>query len=1365
MAEQRRYNEEQKQRVLSSGEKPPDMNPALRTFNNVMIGVPRAVTDIGSLMGMIKPALDTAVYNVGSSLGLTQDTDFPTEMYGEAGMKQFADFVGQKVQQEVAKLPPERQTQANIEAISNHYATTNEARDMLIEAGPTLTKWGMKAGNAINDTLGLGRIEDETITDDVGQIVGGAIVTRGALSPSQVGVKGLTRAATKAVEGSVARRAGARAVELALPLSTGTPGNIAANIGVGVAGSQGLRALTDAPSVFTGDALAADAGVDAAYDAEPVDPEAGMNGEQMGALASAAGAAVVAAAVMTGRVNKIAAKKIIDEIDNPPGPKDELTPTLTGPQRAKSEFVDQSSPLRDTITNAYGGKESRALREAISDVERVTTNTANVNLNTMHRNAVEFGMLPLGGGKTVELGKLDRLLAQLPVDELQMFEQTMVAKTLLDKHALKLRTKDEELRAAKLGLGGEGSDYRKYHAIKAEREAMGADDATLLGDLTVKQAKELSSQMALNPRLSAIEMQLRKFSDDLINDKVRRGEITTEVADRLRKSHPHHMMLQEDPLADKGTVGKWWDMLKHQASGQSQPSLFGNVRGPLLARDAVEEVKKPKPVMASFKQYLYDHIQYGVMNDATRTYVNAIKQTPDWGRTIREVASMPIEEFHATGENKKVKGRDDIFAYTENGKIHYIEAADKELLRALQYNAPATMVVGNMMRKLYQQGTTGIASPEFAPTAALFEDKIARMTRQPGRSYGIGDAVLRRAFPNSKLLSDTLDKLGGTPLPMVNTSHIQMVAGLFQQIRYNELRNAAVKIATDLETQSGFFNLMAKLPGGKEVLQTASEAMLRSFNESRYAVFVNNGVKQSNLLDDPLRETRAGFSAADYAMRGATAPIRHAFKQYTSMLEMVHNSSKYAFFAQNLAALERKYKGGKVPQREIDKLVGEVKSLSGDMTRSVGNQTFGKILSAVPYGQVAVNSTYHLGSAIKRDPVNVGARILTGDIMPKMAAISFISSIPALADWYWNEIPAWQRMSKVPIIGPDWWLDLANGKQRELTPNDIYMMPEAPEMTFISNPMITFLRTMGAFGGAATEHADFLKELGEGMEGITSIATPPLVSALASGAKIDFGRVITSPLTGKAVVEENYNENPHQGFNTTGINADSDISRSMSNMIGALFGVATQNLTNSVDIGVQSVENGDSFAKAFEKAFKYGAYQQERRLAEIPGTREAGAYLFTNGQRRRYASTQQRERIVALTERFEPVKRQLSSENDKSGANARAEAQGLDGLAKIQDPMVRNLAQFMYDMLEKGKMRSLRDDRVDLNKDLAILEANKERVSPRTYHENHTAIMEQMNAVNAQQEDQIDMLETALHRQYQIDIDGAIEQIEMSIGR
>lgn len=1355
MAEQRRYTEAQKQRILASGERPPEPGrsaltdtlrkvtsvmpggilPAMllgdREFANAAVALPRAVTDTVATVGMAVPAARAA---------LDSEVDFPEAMMGKEGLAEFNNYVQSNTQALLDQLPEERRTQANAEAIANAFMTSGEAEAIRLKHSNPLIRAGTEGGNAINDAFGLNRVSEETSVDDLEQIIAGSVIPIG----------GLGKAASSAASSGI-RRAGMKALELALPGSSSV-GNAVANVGAQEALSQGMRYAMDAPSVITGDALGPEQGITAAYDPD-IDPDAGMNGEQAAAIASGVGGLAVAAAVMFGKTNKAMVKPVMDAIDKvdvlDDGDVAEFRPTLTKGQRIKAE-IEGSAPLRDAVRNAKSYVDEVSVENKVAEIERVTNNTAYASLNTSQANALDLGIVPALERKTIPISFIKRGLSELPPEDFELFNKAMLAKTRLDEHNLRIQSVQEDELAAKMGLTQPGG-MAKFKAIQKKGADLVGDDTQIAGGMTVKEAKALVSAMDAHPVLPKFEKMYRQVTSDILDAKLADTQLAKADIDKVRKSHPNYMMVQE------ASSGNWWDRVKDSVKGTGPTRLFENNRSPLYSRDPSAVVENPADAITALEHYMFDHVRYTRFNEATRSFVNAMKGTDEWGKSIRNVKSMSLEEFRAKGWDDKLKADQGKFAYTEGGQIHLMEAADPEVLRALKFNPPATAAVFNIMRKMKQHGTTGTLRPEFAPTAALYEDGIAKLTRKSGRAYGLIDSTLRKALPNSTALARVLDKWGDP------TSQIQMLAGLFQMTRHTLMREAATKMANDLALKSGFFNLMSQTPMGRQAITRAADAMLRSYNQSRFAVYVNEGIKQSNLMDDPIKNIRQGYDAATHLSK-AVKPLSVALEGYKSMLEMVHNTSKYAFFAQNYASLQRKY-GGAIPKDELNRLVKETKLLSGDMTRAPGAEWLSKTASAFPYAHIAINSTYHLASAAKHSPATVGARILTGHVLPKVAAIALISQNQELSDWYWNKLPSWQRISRIPFIGPDWWIDQAQGNQRALTSNDIYLMPEAPEMVPISNMMVAGLRSLGLFGDGAQKHSSFAKELGEGLESVTSVGVPPLVTALAGGARIDMGRLATMPLTGKSVFEEAYDESPHQGLNTTGMTADSDFSRSFSGAMVGLFGTAIDTILESTDTAIQAMNDGDGFTTALGKAMEFSAYQMERGLPELPGTREAGAFLYTSGQRRRYASTDQRVRVVDVLRKFEPIERQLSADNDKRGTNKWAEGEGLDRVPEIGDPRVAAMAKHMNSTLNTGKMKALAGARTELNMKLGLVDNSKDNMSPAEYHLRYNSILSEMDQVNAQQEDIINQLETQLHRQYGVDIDGAIEAIEQSLTR
>ena len=212
-------------------------------------------------------------------------------------------------------------------------------------------------------------------------------------------------------------------------------------------------------------------------------------------------------------------------------------------------------------------------------------------------------------------------------------------------------------------------------------------------------------------------------------------------------------------------------------------------------------------------------------------------------------------------------------------------------------------------------------------------------------------------------------------------------------------------------------------------------------------------------------------------------------------------------------------------------------------------------------------------------------------------------------------------------------------------------------------------------------------------------------------------------------------------------------------MITSLLGISAGNIIGSTDVAAQAMSNGDDFGTAIEKALKYQGLADERRFPELPGTREGGMYLYTGGQRRYYAGTQRRDRVVETMTKFDAVRRQLATEKDRSGASAWAKKQGLDPFDTIADPKVKQLAQQINTVLGKGKMKKLIEQRSELNKRLAILDKNKENLEPDAYHSKSNDVMRDIHAVDKSQDEIIQLLTDQLRRQHGISIDDAIDII------
>jgi len=1361
MAEQQRIrgvNDDQRRRVLESGEQQFKGNPLSlvplpiqQLEANIAVAVPRAVTDTVTMAGMVPPMVRA---------GLSSDVDLSEAMMGKEGEDELTNYIATTAQKEFDELPETVKNDTTLKNLQQTIANSAEAEDIRLKHSNPVVNYGTKASNAINKSVGLGRVSQETNTDDLEQLAAGVLIPAGGVSRAVGGT--VRRFIGDSIAGKVAGKAAELAADLTVPGTTNYTGKgIATNAGVQIGVNEGIRRAYDLPAITTGDAFLTTADVttgqpDGAISAQvdpDSDPEGGMGGFQRARDYAVEGSMVLGAVFAAGRANKVASKvamETVDEINTnhiAPPKAPPMDPQLKPHQRLASEVVDEAAPLGDSLWNA----DPDTFVKEKANIDRVVSDANSINIHGTYDNFLNTGNLDNLTRKTIPIAQMEHTLTRMSPPDQDVFNNGMLAKRLLDNFAVRTKSIDEQLYIAQIR-----GDQTLLHALLKEKSELGTDADAFGGKMTHADATAAAQALDNHPQAGVIEAMYQQIQNDGLEADLNGGYQTIKSIDKMKKAYPNYMTLQEDNDAGVSYMGK---LFKNEFMGKGKwdrPPMFNAVRPGTRATKETGTVKNPISPMEAIKDQFYRRIADFKRNDAIKTYVETMKMALDHEKSIRHIESVSLDDFNRSDFDKMTQ-KANYIAYRENGMIHYYETADPEVARALEFNAGGTLTGFNMSRKVKQSWTTGIYRPIFATTAMKMENSIIKATRPAGRSAGMLDAGLRRAFPDSKALSFWLDKFGTNPV--LDTFALQQLHAIFMQNSMTALKAVGTGIGDALAENTAFGRAIKAMPGGEQVLSRTGEIMVRTANESRYNAALHANALNGSLLTSPLDGAKQGFDAVDYAMK--KSGLRSTYKGYKAFIDSIHNSGKYAFFAQNFAALERKHGGrANIPAAELKKLSHETRVASGDMSKIVGNKTLQKLQSATPYSSIAVNATRHLASAIINDP-NTRWRIVSGSIAPKVAMVGLITAAsPEMREWYWDHLPSWQRSQNIPIIGPDWWMDAASGNMRALTPNDMYLVREDPGIAAISSSVVAALRSLGAFGDEQQSHANFAREFKAAVGGSMSVPLPPFLDLMLAGGDFD----PTAFLLGDPTISTPY-EDRVQGINTDQINADSDFSKGWMTTIESLAGVGAANLVGSIDVGVQAYDNTNDFTDALKQTFQYMVYTGERAAAETPGVREAGASLFSGGQRRIYAGTEQRGRVTENFAKVEGIRKQLSMEKDTKNVDTEMTDAGFQGMQRIQDPQVRSMAQEISKAFYSGKLKSLSSERASRTKKLAMLEAQKDSVSPTVFDMEHRKTVGEMHALDAQQEAYIDMFEERLRQQYGVDIDGAIDVIHQSLGR
>lgn len=1388
MSNTRRYTSEQVKRVKESGEKANvndygipasertfgEFDLAAETaFRNMMAGVVRAPTDLLTVAGVAAPAVEA---------GLSSDVDLADAMYGEEGLGEIQSYVKTKADRVFSKLPPEKQTAANREKVQDAVLASHKTMDIMNSKAPTLYKTGVEAGNAVNEFFGLNRTEEETTADEVAQIIGSALIPL----PAGIAAKATSKLATGAIKTGL--KGALNVAEVALPGTAGmTAGRLGANIAVGGAMSQGIRYATDQPSVVTGDAFAAQQLTETKEDPIDDDELGGVSGEQIAAASATVGSIAMGLSLAIGKSKKLAAKLVSDSADEGleeaakakvanDAAGEEFSPQLSGPERAKSDAVDKASPLADITKKAFKGSNPELAADAVDDVRRAAHDATSASISTRMESYVNNGILDGLDYQALAPSKFAQAVRDLGDEGVAEFDQYMLAKTLHDRRQLDKQSLADELVALKVQRTAASRDPDAYRALsskigsaQAKLRDMDADVETARGDvpsMSTADARKFIEAAESNLAVKNAEMMFRRIIDDITQSKINSGKLSLEDASKLRQSHPGYMLLKQDPYAGMSGSAKFWEQTKGKFSQENGKGRRG-VRSALFTRNAetIEgegRVTKPMSTLESLGQYALDHISFTQRDNAIKAFVQSVKGTPMEGKAVRMLHKpMSMDTAIKTGMAEKYSGRANVVSYMDKGLLHIAEVSDPEVARALHFNAPAVNVMLNASRLMWQKGTTGTFAPWFAVKGALFETGAAQIIRKPGRSLGMIDMTLRKALPNSSAINYLMDRA------VDPTFYIQQLAGVFNQVSSSNMKAIGEKIGKDLERQSGLFAGIAQLPGMEKVLSQVGTTMVKAYNESTFAVFANNHISNSNIMDDPMTVLRNDFSSIlDNLPVGSDAAItaRNTLAQaYNGTLEAIHNSAKYAFFAQNYSLLQKKH-GGKIPQKQLDKLVYETKTLSGDMTAVAGSDFFTKLYSSMPYSQITVSSTRNTASFMKNNWEYAFPRFMMGIGAPMALGVYMMSQDEKTSDWYWNKLPAWQRMSSIPVVNPEWWAKYLAGEAEAVQSTDISLMPIAPEYISVTATAMAGMRALGWFGGDAQQYSSFKGDLAHALETLSGLAAPPALNAIAavSGYKFDPASMIGN-LMGVGESQQLMQENRAQGANLAGMTYDSEISKNVHDSVVALFGNAWGLAFATYEVGADTLDNEESgFLEAAKKAFDYTIYEGERRLPEIPGTDAIGLNIWTNGQRRSYVTTQERDYVNKAMRGYEAIAAQKSVDKN-ADAKSLAAKYDIEPPPEMKDPKALALIDSIHPVMKTGRMKKIGDEVSDINKSINWLEANKDRKDPKEYHalKNHFTI--QVQKLDAERAELIKALDSNLRTSQGMGLEDAYRYIVQSV--
>lgn len=1342
---------------------------------NVVSGVMQIPTDVAGMIDLIRIGVPAVLTNLqGRGTGDPEDIAL-RESFGQRVMEAFTRGVFsdeaqanlnahiQEKAREFAAAKPDA-TPEQLGAFLDEYQNTQEFFDFMtgqMSPGFRLAQYGNQFAN---DFVRLGKRPDQqTMVDDIGQIFGQSVIGL----PSSV-IRKLGDQARKAVGDAVFDSATGKIVlkgtELLTPLTLPhTPGNVAANFGVGAGLTELTRSVSGLPSVLNGEIA------EFVTELDPPDGH-GINVDAQIDNATAAAGVSLAGLFAFPAFRRQATNSAIDAATKAVR---DLNTTSGSTLREQSGALD---PLLQPITGLADANAPVKKGANLFDADTETLDLLDANMSsasTINRveaeiRAVNYGILDGMPNGTIPLIELQRAARQLAPEDYDLLNKYFYAsarqhgdqiaeKSLRDAY----RDAQMDFQAARARSDTRATIRLREKMVELEQQLVDIQrdiptTRSAMQDWSRADVQNVLDVAKRNPAVMQVAQGMEKVFRDIIEFKKVNGLIDGDEALRLLQDGV--LLMREraypnvtNPIARRGLL------LKDRIFGR-QKDLSYEPNDPNLA------INKPKDSLVTLQEGLMEAVRDVAANNARRMVVDTLKKLPGAEGNLlrqfqfdigggRKVGSLGDKQFAKIGREQIAKRRDQFVHIVRDGKHEFWEFSDPSITKSLQFAPLATVPIMNATRKMWQATTTGLAAPWFALKSALWDVPIARTTSRQGRSLGLIDTYARKLFNESPTVNAVMDHV---PDP---TAWASAALAIPYQLSMRAARAVGQKIASDLANNNGFFNLVAQMPGGEQWLTQIGTNMSKAFDRSVFNVYSRNlSTTLSHLTD-------AATIADDYIVKGKGtalgAGFRSTINMYKAMVESVQNSTRMAFFVENYSRLQAKH-NGRVPKKELAKLVQETRNLTGDMSRTSNSKFIQGLTSVIPYGNPIIQGTRHmLGSMVPpiaakginkltRGKANMlenrtnkfWSQYIGGMLLPTLGAMAIVDQWPGMQDWWYNKVPEWERGAVLPFPTYEALEYLwENGEWPAFDPKYVHKLPIAPEFTMVNAPITAALRSMGVYGPASSHlPSSFGSQMAASFEQLTGFATPPALQALAAynGGRLD----LRAGLSGQGFFQDNRNLT-FGGANANNTTWNSDMPKVLYDVIGALTsstGMLVAQTWNVFDI---ASEQGDDFGEAFSKAMETAGYELQQKLPHVPGL---------PGLSQNYAFTPESEFVFNTERTLDPLigsGRQRSVELDSKDRVENLEAQGLIPPNKIKEPLLREMQEVIYSaLMKKGPYKQAGDQYTELRVELNALEASRAKWPEQAYHDKHNELVAAQQQLKAIQSRLLVNLQSDLNDKY-----------------
>ena len=1118
---------------------------------------PAAPADVQEPRGTVANHLTSAVTGVA-----TIPTDFinliPTvASAGAAGIRAYRDDTPflEEFQKSVMTEDAQKNVQAHIDTIAQAWQQSNPAltpdeintglaeyqkskqfEDFMLEQKSGTHYLAAKAKDTVRKLLGDKRTEHERgWTESAAEVLPGAFIG----GPAGIVVKGASKIPGVAAVASTKLGGGAlRVAEAVTPLTIPYSGsNVAINAAAGLAIDQGLRYAQGQSTAFT---------------PTKEDPNS------VGTLSAIGGAALAGAAVVSavkGRSQRLLqatqanpshieatlgnnpvidmqvrqgdtqGQTLISAGDpsqhGPPSAMDEMGRLQYARTQARNQYIDQGAAITSEIRREHGVEFADQLEK------NRTSNTG----------AVLADAIPARVAKSQQ--------AVLDVEANMSPEQLRAVKSghWMNSYSSDISTTHDALLEKIQGLKEslergkrtpQAHTQERADLAKAENDLQRFinDDPSARPRLpTIRMARvhEMGNAFMADthPLTVAYRQAVKNFNKEMLDLDVQSGKISQEVADKMHARNPYYVQAKDDPL--KGAVGgdRMWKSITQSIRNKIARQSAGTGAGALnesplrhlsldiqpirQAGDPETRITNALDTTSTMKMYAQrthvDHAHTVTRNE----HLRALYTGKDGGDSdlVKQGHMRAIRNGHGDTwwEGRQLQeptlaqalNKENVVVEWQLGRARLWEFGDVEYARALRMEPillsgvmKGWAVTSNTAKMLL----TGRGAPWFAPVGAMYNMWMSVWTRHQSRGFGPMSTAALKYTP--KWFAEGV--VGRLPdVTALARWPYDVVASLVELQAYHLTR----PIARELANIAPF------------------EGLRKAVGERTYNAMVNKMLKVAQWADNTISaklykaggtfgqqsiDNVPGVKNAFNTLSGKVpAPLRAIWQFYTDGIDSIWLAEKRQYYSQNHALLSSQHKG-KIPPKELDRIVNEARTLAGDMSLVPASEAMRNLETIFPYLTQAKLSTYHLLR-------HMGSRDTASFVIPRMMNTMMLmgSSVYMMTYWddaarkaYWNQSEQ-ERYKHIWVPSPTLLLAWANGESPAYSRDLVYRLRVPPDFAGIIAGTTAMMQMMGMLPADATPKPLDAGHVGRVFFENLMPAMPPLLQAAAaqSGMKIE----------------------------------------------------------------------------------------------------------------------------------------------------------------------------------------------------------------------------------------------------------------------